>query len=287
MLIVTDSAADLTPQDITEYGIYVVPLMIQFPPSEEVSAADISPDEFYNRLQAIVPQVPTTSQPSVGVFMKVYEEAAAKGQEVLSIHVSSGLSGTVNSARTAAAQVPNAKVTIIDAMTLSAGQRFQVLAAAKMVKQGKSVARIIERLSAIRAHTECAFTLETLEYLARGGRIGRVAAFAGALLSLKPVIHVDRNDGKYSTIGRGRTMTQTMNTLVTNAANEFSNQPVWVNIVHGQFQEKADALAELMRSKLNVAHLDVVRISPVLGVHTGPGIVGAGVVPMSHFTDLE
>ncbi len=284
MQIVTDSAADLTHEDISRYGIQVVPLMINFP-DREVAASDISHDDFYTRLKNMVPQVPTTSQPSVGDFVKVYEAAAAAGKDILSIHVSSGLSGTYNAARSAAQQLTSGKVTTIDTLTLSGGQRFQVLAAAMAIEKGWSLAQIGERLAEIRRDSEVIYTLETLEYLARGGRIGRVQALAGSLLSIKPVIHV-ADDGKYSTLARGRTIAQTITTIADHLAKRYGDTPVWVSALHGQMQEKVEVLTEALKAKLKIARLDTERISPVLGVHTGPGIVGACVVPMARFDGL-
>jgi DegV family protein with EDD domain len=129
------------------------------------------------------------------------------------------------------------------------------------------------------------YTLDTLEYLARGGRIGRVKALAGALLNLKPVIRVDK-DGKYTTVTNGRTLGKSMTAISDHLHEKYGNTPLWVTVLHGRFAEKADALANEVKQKLNVAKLEVARISPVLGVHTGPGIVGAAVVPMELMGDL-
>ncbi|MDX2162104.1 MAG: DegV family protein [bacterium] len=284
MRIVTDSAADLTAAEIQEWNIAIIPLTILFPDGEEVKAEAITPDAFYDRLRAVVPQVPTTSQPSPGAFLELYR-AAQDPAGILSIHVSSGLSGTPKTAALAAGQFTAAPVTVIDTLTLSCGERFQVLAAAMAAKKGWSVEQIRERLAQIREATEVIFTLETLDYLARGGRIGRVQALAGSLLQIKPIIRVD-SDGKYSTQGRGRTIAQAISAITTHLKGKYGDQRVWGAVMHGKFPEKADALAESLRGQLNMGRLDVLRISPVLGVHTGPGIVGAGVVPLHLFDDL-
>ena len=202
------------------------------------------------------------------------------------MHISSGLSGTLNSAHDGGGQVEaEAKVSYWDTLTLSAGQRFQVMTAALAIKAGWSMDAIQTRLKKIRENTELHYTLDTLEYLARGGRIGRVKALAGALLNLKPVIRVD-TDGKYSTVGNGRTMNKSMGMIVDAMSEKFGNTPVWVTMIHGRFAEKADMLASDLKKKLNVAKMDMVRISPALGVHTGPLIVGAAVVPMELVSDL-
>ncbi len=285
MKIVTDCAADMSAEELEELGITQAPLFIQFPEGE-VNSADISADEFYNRLEAMRPAIPTTAMPSTGLFVELYRKAAEKGKDILSIHISSGLSGTINAARDGGEQVKTeANVSYWDTLTLSGGERFQVMAAALADKAGWAMNAIQERLAAIREKTEVIYTLDTLEYLARGGRIGRVKALAGALLNLKPVIRVD-TDGKYSTVSTGRTLGKSMTAITEHLHGKYGNTPLWVTVLHGRFAEKADALAKEIQEKLNIAKLEVMRISPVLGVHTGPGIVGAAVVPMELMSDL-
>jgi DegV family protein with EDD domain len=285
MKIVTDCAADMSTQELQELDITQAPLFIQFPEGE-VNSADISADDFYNRLEAMRPAIPTTAQPSSGIFAELYRKLAEKEKEIFSIHISSGLSGTINSARDGGKLVKDqAHVTHWDTLTLSGGERFQVMAAAWASRANWALDAIQKRLENIREKTEVIYTLDTLEYLARGGRIGRVKAIAGALLNLKPVIRVD-TDGKYSTVTTGRTLTKSMNAIVEYLCNQYMQTPVWTTILHGRFAEKAEVLAEGLKAKLNIAKLEVSRISPVLGVHTGPGIVGAAVVPMELMEDL-
>jgi DegV family protein with EDD domain len=285
MKIVTDSAADLTQEDIETLGITVAPLEIQFPEGT-VYSEDISRDDFYTRMRAMWPQIPTTSQPSSGVFASAYKRLAQLKENVLSIHISSGLSGTINSARLGAAEMVEIAIDHVDSMTLSGGERFQVLAAAFAARAGRSKEFILERLSRIRQSTEVIYTLETLAYLAKGGRIGRVQALAGALLHLKPLINVDKKDGKYSTVGKERTMQRALTSITEYLLKTYGSKPLWVTVLHGQIQDQADLLASMLQTKLNVAKIEILRISPVLGVHTGPGIVGVAVVPMELMDDL-
>lgn len=284
MKIVTDCAADLPAKEREELGIIEAPLYIQFPDGE-VNSADLTPDEFYDRLEAMRPQIPSTAQPSSGIFADLYHKIADAAQ-VLSIHVSSGLSGTINSARMGAEQIKEKVVSVVDSMTLSGGQRFQVLAAAKAAKKGWSIETILERLDKIRQNTEVIYTLETLEYLARGGRIGRAQALLGSVLKIKPIIHVDKTDGKYSTVGKTRTIPSALETISDHLQQVYEEEALWVSVMHGRYNEGAKSLADLLGQKLNVAKLEILRISPVLGVHTGPGIVGAAVVPMELMADL-
>jgi DegV family protein with EDD domain len=285
MKIVTDCAADMSNEELEKLGIVQAPLFIQFPEGE-VNSADISADDFYNRLEAMRPKIPTTAQPSAGIFAELYRKLAQTDKNIFSIHISSGLSGTINSAQDGGSLVKDeANVNFWDTLTLSGGERFQVMAAALGSKAGWAMDKIQERLTKLRENTEVIYTLDTLEYLARGGRIGRVQAMAGALLNLKPVIRVD-TDGKYSTVAKGRSISKAMTILADSLVEKYGNTPLWVTVLHGRFAEKADHLAEEFKQKLNIAKMEVQRISPVLGVHTGPGIVGAAVVPMELMSDL-
>ena len=279
MRIVTDCAADMSAQELKELGIEQAPLYIQFPEGE-VSSMDISADAFYDRLEAMQPNVPTTAMPSRGIFNEIYRKVAKLDKNIFSLHISSGLSGTLNAARAGGEEAkPEANVDFWDTLTLSGGERFQVITAALAAKAGWTMHSIQERLAKIRAKTEVIYTLDTLDYLARGGRIGRVKAMAGALLHLKPVIRVD-TDGKYSTVTNARTIRKGMSAITEHLFNKYANAPLWVTVLHGRFADKAEELSNELKEKLNIAKLEVMRISPVLGVHTGPSVVGAAVVPV-------
>jgi DegV family protein with EDD domain len=278
MKIVTDCAADMSQEELKELGIAEAPLYIQFPEGE-VSSKDITADAFYDRLEAMQPHTPTTAMPSSGIFTEMYNKIAKIDKNILSLHISSGLSGTINAARGAAEQIKSlANVDFWDTLTLSGGERFQVIAAALAARAGWTVSAIQERLLSIRSKTEVIYTLDTLDYLARGGRIGRVKAMAGAFLHLKPIIHVD-TDGKYSSISSTRTIGKSMTAMADYLHNKYANAPMWVTVLHGRFADKAEELTEELKDKLNIAKLEMMRISPVLGVHTGPAVVGAAVVP--------
>ena len=287
MKIVTDCAADLPKSEVDALDINVVPLFIQFPDGE-VNSNEITPDDFYQRLIKIAPHIPTTAQPSSGIFTSMYKKLIDIGEDVISIHISSGLSGTIESARLGAAQLPGNFVEIVDSLTLSGGQRFQVLATAMAARGGKQKEFILERLSKIREATEVIYTLETLEYLQRGGRIGRVQALAGTLLHIKPIIRVDKSGGKYATVGKERTIPKALEAISEYIAKVYGKEtPLWVSVLHGQLEEQAHNLSELVQAKVNVSKSEILRISPVLGVHTGPGIVGLAAVPLHLMEDLE
>jgi DegV family protein with EDD domain len=283
--IVTDCAADMSADELDRLGIVQAPLYIQFPEGE-INSTEITADAFYDRLEAMQPAIPTTAMPSSGRFAEIYEKLARLDKDILSLHISSGLSGTINSARAAAEQVKQyANVSFWDTLTLSGGERFQVIAAALAAKAGWTMNAIQQRLASIRSRTEVIYTLDTLDYLARGGRIGRVKALAGAILHLKPIIRVD-TDGKYTSVASARTIGKSMTAIADHLRARYANAPLWVTVLHGRFEEKAEELSRELKEKLNIARLEAMRISPVLGVHTGPGVVGAAVVPAEVMQDL-
>jgi DegV family protein with EDD domain len=285
MKIVTDCAADMTAEELKELDIEEAPLYIRFPDGE-VSSTEISADTFYDRLEAMKPDVPTTAMPSSGLFAEIYRRVAIFDRNIFSLHISSGLSGTINAARAGVEEVKReANVALWDTLTLSGGERFQVITAALAAKAGWTVHAIQEQLTKIREKTEVIYTLDTLDYLMRGGRIGRVKALAGALLHLKPVIRVD-TDGKYSSVTTARTIGKGISAITEHLCKMYSGVPLWVTVLHGRFADKAEALANELKEKLIISKLEVMRISPVLGVHTGPGVVGAAVVPVEVMKDL-
>src|SRR5512143_1945844 len=285
MQIVTDCAADMSKEELEELGITQAPLYIQFPEGE-VNSADIAADVFYDRLEAMQPEIPTTAMPSSGLLAEIYSRLAKVDTDILSLHISSGLSGTINAARGAAEQLAQrANVNFWDTLTLSGGQRFQVIAAAWAARAGWTLSAIQERLTAIRTRTEVVYTLDTLDYLARGGRIGRVKALAGALLHLKPIIRVD-SDGKYTSVSSTRTIGRSIAAITEHLRKRYGSTPLWATVLHGRFADKADEMSASLRQALTVSRLEVMRISPVLGVHTGPRVVGAAVVPAEYVQDL-
>lgn len=288
MKILTDNAANFTPEEEKALGISVAPLYIHFPGDEKVTdATKISPDDFYERLKAMKPEIPTTSQPSSGLFQEMYEKLAEVGEKIFSIHISEGLSGTIQSARLGAQQAKNAEVTIFDSMTLSGGQRFQAMAAALAVKAGWATEAISERLHRIREHVEVVYALDTLEYLAHGGRIGRVQSLLSSVLNIKPIIHVDKADGKYSTLTKARTLRRSIALIVDHIEMLYTKDvPLWVTVLHGQLHQEAESLLALLEEQLNIERSEIMRVTPVLGVHTGPGIVGVAALPMRLMADL-
>jgi DegV family protein with EDD domain len=275
MRIVTDSAVDLPEEMFAQYGIERLPLLINFGTESLRSGIDILPEEFYRRLAASHDNLPTTSQPSVGDFVELYRRVGQIDKDIMSVHISSGLSGTFNAATQAAKQCPELNITLIDTKTLSAAEGFQVVAAAQALRRGLSAEQIVQRAQEVGAQTDIFFTLDTLYYLQKGGRIGRVQAIAGSLLNLKPVITVDKGPGTYITVAKGRSMSKSIALIVDQIHEKMKSRPAWMHVLHTNSPVMAQQLAELAKQRLPTAKITMGQIVPVLGVHTGPGCVGA------------
>lgn len=280
MKIVTDSAVDLPEEMFEQYGIERMPLLINFGTESLRSGIDIQPTEFYRRLAADPEHLPTTSQPSAGEFMELYRRVGKIDKDIVSLHISSGLSGTINSAAQAAKQCPELNITLIDTKTLSAAEGFQVVAAAQAIRRGWSLEQLKRRVKEVAEQTEIFFTLDTLHYLQKGGRIGRVQAMAGALLNLKPVITVDKGPGTYIRASSARSISKALAIIAELVKEKMKEQPAWIYVLHTNALEAAQSLAALITARLPNAKITFGQIVPVLGVHTGPGCVGAVCGPL-------
>ena len=274
MLVVTDRGADLAPQQLAGLDIHFVPLTITLDGRSYVSGVDIQPQEFYAMLAA-TEGMPTTSLPSLGEFVALYRELARRDPEILSVHISSGLSGTYQTAIEAARMVPEARITVIDTLTLSGAQGWQVEAAARAAKAGWSADRIRALLAQVRDATETIFTLPELKYLIHGGRISHLKGLLASLLNLKPIIGVSKQDGKYRQRGQARSFNAALAKLVSVAAEDHTpGTPLRVQVMHANNPDAAEKLRELMDREFPCEWLPTSAIAPVLGAHTGPGLVG-------------
>jgi DegV family protein with EDD domain len=280
MKIVTDSAVDLPEGMFTQYGVERMPLLINFGTQSLRSGIDIQPEEFYRRLAADPDHLPTTSQPSVGEFVDLYRRVGQSDRDIVSLHVSSGLSGTYNSAVQAASQCPDLRITPIDTKTLSAAEGFQVVAAAQAIRRGWPLDKLKQRVKEVADQTDIFFTLDTLHYLQKGGRIGRVQAMAGAVLNLKPVITVDKGPGTYIRVGSARSIPKALNIIADLVKDKMKERPAWVHVLHTNALEAAQTLSERVTALLPTAKITLGQIVPVLGVHTGPGCVGVVCGPL-------
>jgi len=288
MKIVTDSGTDLSlsPERLAELNISVVPLTVTLEGETYREGVDIAPDGFY-RLLETARRFPSTSQPSVGSFSEVYKRIAATDPDIISIHMSSGLSGTFSVAQTAAKLIPEAKVTHVDTKTLSAAAGWQVEAAARAIKAGWSKEQILSLMESIGNASESVYTLKELKYLIHGGRISHLKGIVASVLNIKPLIGVEKKGGTYVQLGKVRTFNQALKKLVDLIARQHSpGSSLRVQVLHAYNPEGASILHDLVDERFDCTWLPVGPMSLVLGAHTGPSMVGVAYAPIAAFADI-
>lgn len=286
MHIVTDRGMDLSPEQLAGLDIQYVPLSFTLDGKTYSSGVDIQPDAFY-RLLAATESFPTTSLPSAGEFAELYRRLAASDPDIVSIHISSGLSGTFNAARAGAALVPEANVTLIDTRTLSGAQGWQVQAAARAARDGWSIDRIQSLLARISAATDTLYTLATLKYLIHGGRISHLKGLLASVLSIKPIIGVEKEGGTYVQRGQQRTLDRAILKIADLVAEQHPpGSDLRVQVLHGDNPQGAARLQERLSQLFKCTWLPTGPIAPVLGAHTGPGLVGLVYAPEAAFAEM-
>lgn len=265
--IVTDSTADLPDQLAKELGIAVVPVYVRFGDNVYRDRVDISEDEFYERLTHD-PVHPNTTQPTPQDFVDVYQKLSKEADGIVSIHITSKLSGTCNSALMAKDMMETeCPIEVVDSETLSMALGLIAIAAAQMAKAGESMDKIVEAAKQAIPKMHLLFLLDTLEYLKKGGRIGKAKALLGSILSVKPVLTV--KDGELVPAGQARTRAKGMDKLFEFAKEVADIQDLAV--VYNTTPDEAQALAERIGSVFNKEKIRMARVGPGLGVHSGPG----------------
>ncbi len=287
MQIVTDSGTDLSlsPEQIAELNIHIVPLVVTLGGKSYHENVDLKPDEFYPLLEAS-DELPTTSQPSPGDFAEIYRELAQDDPDILSIHMTSGLSGTYNSAVEAAKQVPEANVTLVDTKTLSAAAGWQVEAAAKATRAGWTLEKTLAYLKQIGEASDSLYTLKELKYLIHGGRISHMKGLIASILNIKPLIGVEKVNGTYTQEGQSRTFNRALDGLVNLIARQHaSGSELHVQVLYSFNPEGAQNLREKINAEFKCHWLPMGPMSLVLGAHTGPSMVGVAYAPQTLFSE--
>lgn len=273
--LVTDSACDLAKEQIAEHNIHVLPLRIIYKNREYMDRVDITPDEVYANLHK---EVPTTSLPSLDDMEKLLCTLEADGYtHVIGICISSGLSGTYNSLKIACENHKTIKSYIFDSLSLSLGTGAVVLACADLLRKGKDFDSVIKVLPSIRSRIKLFYVLDTLQYLIKGGRIGKVSGTIGEILNVKPIISVNK-EGVYYTYCKAKGRKNSISKLleITQSALNTSSGRVWV--LHGGALEEGRELYKQVSKMSNLISLDFGDISPAAGVHTGPGLLGIAIM---------
>lgn len=270
--LITDSTCDLPPDLIERYGIVVVPLKVLFGDETYQDGVDITPQTFFDRLRR-AETLPTTSQPSAGEFHQVFQPVLDAGDEVLGIFISSKLSGTLASAETAQEAFPGQPITLLDSLSTTVGLGFQVLEAARALEAGAPRQEAAARVLAVRDRIHILFTVDTLEYLRRGGRIGGAQALLGTMLSIRPILAIQ--DGMVQPFEKVRTRKRALGRIADAiVARLGTTDATGVGVLHGAAEEEAHQLSEQVRQRVRSEHFIFAEVTPIIGVHTGPGVIG-------------
>jgi DegV family protein with EDD domain len=269
--IVLDSTADFpeAPQRFANWR--VVPLYVRFGDESYKDYIELSPAEFYARLRT-APELPTTSQPTPGDFLETYEQLAAYDR-IYSLHISSVLSGTYQSAATAAGELGGDPVRVVDSESASAAIAMLGLAIQTRLDRGTTDEEIESLIERFKADAELIFTVDTLEFLRRGGRIGRASAWAGQLLHVKPILTIER---EVVPLKRVRGNQKAMQEFVTAFTSSTTDTPTLkIGIAHADAPERAEQLRKMVRAERPQAEIEIVTtLGAVVGTHAGPGTVG-------------
>lgn len=274
--IITDSGTDVPQELIERYGIYVLPLIVQYSDKAYRDGVDITPEDVYSRLPQ---EIPTTSLPTPEQIINLFDQVVADGYDTaVVVTLSSGLSGTHNAIRLMAEEYPALDVHILDTKNIGIGAGFSAIAAAEQLHAGKPLEEIISYVKNSIENTKIFFSLRTLEYLRKGGRIGLVTGIIGNVLNLKPIISCNE-DGIYYNVKVARGEKQSLREMLRLAkeyAAQFSSYNV--AICDGDAKSEADTLLATVRENFpNAKNIYHTHVSPALVVHTGPGLIGIGI----------
>lgn len=268
--IVTDSTMDMTKEQAEQLGVVVVPLSVTIKGETYLDRVEIQPPEFMETMKSL-DELPKSSQPSAGTFLEVYDRLGEEGYEVLSIHMTGKMSGTVRSAESAA-QMTKTKVTVLDSKFISIALQFQVREAAEMAKQGKSMEEILERLKYVCENTKLYIMIDTLENMVKGGRIGKGKAFIGSLLNIKPIASLE--GAEYNPVAKVRSHSQVVKWLAKQFAEDVKGKTVrGVGIVHAEAHGLAIKVKDSIIDLTGYQDISVDYTGPTISTHTGPGAI--------------
>ncbi len=266
--IVTDSTCDLKPELVKEMGVTMVPLKVTLNEENYYDKIDITSSEFMDLLEE-TDELPTTSQPAVGDFVATYEDLASDYDVIISLHISEEMSGTLKSANLAAKMVDDVEVKVIDSRLVTAPLGVMVSEVAKAVGDNKSVEEIIDLIKELRENINIYFTVDELDYLEKGGRIGKAAAFLGGIFNVKPILSIA--DGVIVPHKKVRGEKRLFRTLKKLVAKDLKNKPGQrLVILHGKYEDKANKLKELMEEEFEWDEVEMLQLGPVVGAHVGP-----------------
>ena len=285
--IVTDSTADLNQKILDKYDIEVVPLSVNFNNEVYIDGVDLNAKEFFIKLKE-ADKLPKTSQPSLKSFENKYNEMKDKYDKILSIHVSDGLSGTYKTATKAASKINN--VETFDSASISLGLGFFVLLAAKLTNKLNSINEIVEKLEETKNNLLLYFTVDDMEYMKKGGRIGKAKAMLGSILNINPIISISTETGKVLPLDKTRGKKRTTKKMLELALEKLDKtNKAWLGFAHGDRFNDMDNFKEKLISEVN-DNLNyktfTTRISPTLGCHVGPSVYAVIILNLDFIDNL-
>lgn len=272
ILLITDSASDINPDLIKKYNINVLPFKITFNNTEYEDGVTATPDMIYKILPT---EMPKTSLPSIDKLTTLLDNAVKEGYtHAIIVTISNRFSGTYNAARLVCENYTEIKTCVFDSLSLTMAEGAVILKVAELIEEGKTFDEIVSILPSIRDNINVYFTIDTLEYLKRGGRIGKVAGTVGEVLNLKPVITIDK-EGSFKTCAKARGTKQSLSKLVSLLKPHTENNKCKVWILDGNAPDKAQTLFDSIKNLPNIVECNLGgTIGPALGINTGPGLVG-------------
>jgi DegV family protein with EDD domain len=269
--VVTDGACSLTPAQGNELGVHIAPVYLTFGENTYRAGVDLSSQEFYDLLSASK-KLPTTAQPTAEDFVRIFEKLADDVDEIVTVVISHHMSATIQSVDMAKQQFDKVPVHVIDSESVSLGLGMMAIAAARAADQGQDGQSIFELVNSIKQKMNVIFTVRTLEYLHKGGRIGGATAFLGSALDIKPILYIA--NGRIEPLEKQRTRKRSVGRLVELMSEKVGDSPVHVAILHGNTPEEAEQLERVVRDQFNIVDMITSDMGPVIGVHAGPGTLG-------------
>ena len=269
--VVTDSACDLQDELLERYHIRYLPLRVLWKGRDYRDRAELKGEEIYAMMEE---EIPKTSLPRAEDFTALMDELADEGYtDVLYLSISSALSGSFNAVRLWAEDYDRLNIELVDTRSLSMGEGGPVLEAARVIDRGGSMEEAVDRALAVRESMGAYYVVHTLEYLKKGGRIGRVEGTIGTLLNIKPVVTVDEA-GEFKTAAKNKGFRKAVNSMLTKIRDKFEGKTIHATIIHGDAPEAAKALLEEVKSFANVQESFITQLCPTMAIHTGPGLLG-------------